>query len=165
MPSRPSFALNLPRTLGILVVAALLTALWLLMIPIPDQTLDVSESTVAKLAELRARPKYVDMPGTIYNGMRPESSRLLAERQLNSLIDRLQEGLPSNPSKKFVLAEFAKTMAEFEPVDTEDREQFLRYLEEIMDILGIESSDGLLNRWMYGPLLSPLIDLKKGNGQ
>jgi hypothetical protein len=64
-----------------------------------------------------------------------------------------------------VLAEFAKTMAEFEPVDTEDREQFLRYLEEIMDILGIESSDGLLNRWMYGPLLSPLIDLRKGNGQ
>lgn len=49
-------------------------------------------------------------------------------------------------------------MAEFEPVDTEDREQLLRYLEEIMDILGIASSDGLLARWMYGPVLGPQVD-------
>ena len=44
-------------------------------------------------------------------------------------------------------------MAEFEETDTEDREQLLRYLEEIMDILGIASSDGLLNRRLYGAIL------------
>ena len=92
------------------------------------------------------------------NGMTPERNRLLAEAQLNRLIDRLRDGLPSNPSKNFALAEFAKTMAEFEATDTEDREQLLRYLEEIMDILGIASSDGLLNGWMYGPILGPQLD-------
>ena len=64
----------------------------------------------------------------------------------------------SNPSKTFVLGEFAKTVAEFEPIDTEDREQLLRYLEDIMDILGIAGSDGLLNRWIYGPILGPQTD-------
>jgi hypothetical protein len=49
-------------------------------------------------------------------------------------------------------------MAEFEPIDTEDREQLLRYLEDIMDIVGIASSDGLLNKWMYGPILGPQAD-------
>jgi hypothetical protein len=126
--------------------------------PAADQKLEVSQQTIAKLSELRVRTKYVDMPGTIYNGMRPERNRLLAEAQLNRLIDRLRDGLPSNPSKNFALAEFSKTMAEFEATDTEDREQLLRYLEEIMDILGIASSDGLLNGWMYGPILGPQLD-------
>jgi Domain of unknown function (DUF4844) len=90
--------------------------------------------------------------------MRPESSRLLAEEQLNQLIDGLRNGLPSKPSKKFVLAEFAKTTSEFEAGDTEDREQLVRYLQEIMDILGIVSSDGLFSRWMYGPVLGVLAD-------
>jgi hypothetical protein len=152
MPARRNIALNLLRLAMILAGAALAT-LWRLLIPAADQKLEISQHTVAKLSELRDRAKYVDTPGTMYNGMRPESLRSLAQEQLNRLIDRLRDGLPSKPSKKFALAEFAKTMAEFEATDTEDREQLLRYLEELMDILGIASSDGLLNRWMYGPVL------------
>jgi hypothetical protein len=157
MPARRNIALNLLRLAAILAGAAFAT-LGRLLMPAADQKLDVSQHTISKLSELHVRTKYVDMPGTIYNGMRPESSRLLAEEQLNRLIDRLRDGLPLKPSKKFALAEFARTMAEFEPTDTEDREQLLRYLEEIMDILGIASSDGLLNRWMYGPVLGPQVD-------
>src|SRR5258708_30908791 len=93
---------------------------WRLLIPAADQKLEISQRTIAELLELRERAKYVDMPGTIYNGMKPESSRLLAEEQLNQLIDRLRDGLPSKPSKKFVLAQFAKTTIEFEADDTED---------------------------------------------
>ena len=126
--------------------------------PAADQALEITLHTAAQLSELRARTKYIGIPGSIYSGMTPESSRILAEEQLNRLVDRLQDGLPSNPSKKFVLAEFARTMGEFEATDTEDREQLLRYLEEIMDVLGIASSDGLLNRWMYGSFLGSIID-------
>jgi Domain of unknown function (DUF4844) len=157
MPARRNIALNLLRLAMILAGAAFAT-LWRLLIPAADQKLEISQHTVAKLSELRDRAKYVDTPGTMYNGMRPEDLRSLAQEQLNRLIDRLRDGLPSKPSKKFALAEFAKTMAEFEATDTEDREQLLRYLEEIMDILGIASSDGLLNRWMYGPVLGPQAD-------
>jgi hypothetical protein len=126
--------------------------------PAPDQLLDVSQRTLTSLSDLRNRAKYVEIPGSMYNGMRPERRREVAEAQLNSLIERLRDGLSSRPCKKFVLSEFAKTMADFESIDTEDREQLLRYLEEIMHILGIETSDGLLSRWMYGPLLGPLAE-------
>jgi len=115
-----------------------------------DETLAVSTTQLSQLAETRTKPKYVDEPGTLYNGLRPESARQKAEVQLNDLIDRLHGGLMAVTRKQFVLSEFKKTLAEFEPGDTEDRERLLRYLERIMDILGIESSDGLLNRWLYG---------------
>jgi hypothetical protein len=157
MPARRNIALNLLRFIAILAGAAL-AALWRLLKPTVDQKLEVSQQTIKKLSELRHQTKYVDIPGTIYNGMRPESARLLAEEQLNCLIDRLSEGLPSRPSKKFALAEFARTLAEFEAIDTEDREQLLRYISEIMDILGIGSSDGQLSRWMYGPILGSIVD-------
>jgi len=157
MPARRNIASNLVRFTAVVVGATFMT-LWRRLIPASDQKLDVSQHKIERLSELRSEPKYVDVPGTIYNGMRPESSRLLAQEQLNCLIDRLREGLPAKPSKEFALMEFAKTMAEFEAIDTEDREQLLRYLSAIMDVLGIADSDGLLSRWMYGPILGPIFD-------
>lgn len=35
-------------------------------------------------------------------------------------------------------------------LDTEDRERVCTYFEELMDIVGLESSDGHLNMFMYG---------------
>jgi hypothetical protein len=123
-----------------------------------DQRLAVSAAELSKLAEMRKQPKYMAEPGTIYNGLRPEIARQKAEAQFNDLLDRLCTGLADTPTKQFVLSEFARTLAEFEPIDTEDRECLLRYLERIMDILQIESSDGLLNRWLYGEQLAGLLE-------
>jgi len=139
------------------LAGAVFIRFWHLARPPPDQALLVSAVMMAKLDDMRKRPKYVDEPGTIYNGMRPEIARRLAEAQLNTLIDRLRQQIAATPNKKFVLREFSKTLAQFEQIDTEDRERLCGYLEEIMDILGIESSDGLLNRWMYGPLLGTIL--------
>ena len=35
-------------------------------------------------------------------------------------------------------------------LDTEERERICHYFEELMDIVGLESSDGKLNKFMYG---------------
>lgn len=35
-------------------------------------------------------------------------------------------------------------------IDTEDRERICNYFEELMDIVGLESSGGHLNKFMYG---------------
>ncbi|HBI02132.1 DUF4844 domain-containing protein, partial [uncultured Flavobacterium sp.] len=35
-------------------------------------------------------------------------------------------------------------------LDTEDREQVCVYFEELMDIVGLESSNGQLNKFLYG---------------
>ena len=85
-----------------------------------DQEIQVTEEMLAGLAELGAQPKYAAEPGTGYNGLRPEPDRLRAQAQMNGLIQRLDDGLGSKPSKKFVLEEFARTLGEFPAIDTED---------------------------------------------
>ena len=56
-----------------------------------------------------------------------------------------------NITKRMVLNEFEKSLIEFENIaeDTEDRERLCYYIEEIMDIIGLESSYNLLNNWMW----------------
>jgi Domain of unknown function (DUF4844) len=66
------------------------------------------------------------------------------------LLDRLLVGLPQNPTKSYVLGEFKLTLTEFELADSEEQDRACMYIENIMDILGIESSDGLLSQWRYG---------------
>jgi hypothetical protein len=39
---------------------------------------------------------------------------------------------------------------EYTQLDTEERERICMYFEELMDIVGLESSEGQLNTFMYG---------------
>jgi hypothetical protein len=38
----------------------------------------------------------------------------------------------------------------FDSAESEEREEVCHYCERVMSLLGIERSDGLLNRWLYG---------------
>lgn len=122
-----------------------------------SQTLSISEATMQRLRHLRAEPKFhSDMP-TLYPGALNEEIRARCEHQLNALIDRLTDGLPARATKQYVLEEFRTTLAAFQSEDSEERDRLLHYMEQIMDITGIVSSDGLLNEWRYGfdPTNSP----------
>ncbi|HKJ75280.1 MAG TPA: DUF4844 domain-containing protein, partial [Alphaproteobacteria bacterium] len=105
--------------------------------------------------------KFVSEPGTSFNGLRPEEVRATAETQLNDLIERLMNGLPAGATTNVILHEFRRTLRLFPSHETEDRERMCGYLEQIMEILGIESSHGLLNRWLYGPVLGTLVSLRR----
>ena len=160
MATRRKIVIKLAWFSAVLIVAGL-TWFWQMFTPQTDQEIHVTEEMRSNLAALGAQPKYIAEPGTSYNGMGLEPDRLKAQAQLNNLIQRLGDGLELNPSKKFVLDEFTITLAEFEPIDTEDRERVCAYLKEIMSILGIDSSDGLLNRWLYGPILGTIVSNKR----
>jgi hypothetical protein len=69
---------------------------------------------------------------------------------LNGLADALIEGVESQPTKLWVMAQFQQSLARVEQKDTEAREHFGMEVEKIMDILGIESSDGVLARYLGG---------------
>ena len=64
---------------------------------------------------------------------------------INNLAESLIQTLPNAPHKKTVLDAFEDHLDDFFDYDTEEREQAGRYCEAIMDILGIESSDGVLD--------------------
>jgi hypothetical protein len=69
---------------------------------------------------------------------------------INYLIERLISKKDSEPSKQLVLDEFQIIMNECDALDSEDQERIAVYLEKIMDIFNIASSDGLINTWLYG---------------
>ena len=88
---------------------------------------------------------------TVFNPVqRSEAERLGLQVVIDALGDRLVPLADRPPDKPRVLAEFRRSMAEIDPGESEDKEQAAGYMEELMDILGIESSDGLLNAWVYG---------------
>ena len=129
------------------IVAGLLFELW----PTTrnDHPLTVSAETIEQLRALRAKPKFLDETDLLYPGAPNENVRVRAEAPLNALLDRLVLELPDNPKKSFVLGCFKDTLRQFNGFDTEEQERMGRYLEEIMDILGIQSSEKLISVWRY----------------
>jgi hypothetical protein len=110
-----------------------------------DEMLMILEDQIAQLRELRNREKFGDLPGT---DTFEEQKRL--SKVLDSLLDRLIAGISANPGKAWVMGQFKLSLESIQMEDTEAREQFADNLEQIMDILKIESSDGLLNEFLYG---------------
>jgi hypothetical protein len=110
----------------------------------PAQEMEIT----AALARLKAVDKF--RAEAFYPGAPNESLRVEAELSVNTLLERLMPVLRAPADKTFVLQEFRLTLDSFTQSDTEERERLCGYLEEIMDIAGIESSDGLLNGWLYG---------------
>lgn len=86
----------------------------------------------------------------LYPGATNEPDRLRFEAKINALARRVLP-LADQPNPKAALLDaFSKAYPDFEEADTEDRERALLYFQELMEILGVESSDGLLNKLMYG---------------
>jgi hypothetical protein len=114
----------------------------------PDQSLTVTPEVLQRLSALRAESKFNE--GNLYPGAPTEEIRLNAERAVNAMLNRLAFGLRQSPRKSYVLSEFLEMLKAFEHEDTEEKEQACTYCERVMEIVGIESSDGALNTWLYG---------------
>jgi hypothetical protein len=114
-----------------------------LLSKINDEPLAITANTLEELESLRHTEKFSDLPG--YD-IAEEQTRLSAV--LNNLLDRLIAGIAANPTKLWVMQQFQPSLEEVEIEDTEGRERFGAYLERIMDIFDIESSDGLLSYYL-----------------
>lgn len=84
------------------------------------------------LRALRARPKGERLPG------------------VDELLDRLLAGIEGHPTRFWVMKQFQQTLASVETGDTEARQRVCKALEEIMAIVGIDSSDGALAWYLRG---------------
>jgi hypothetical protein len=113
-----------------------------------DQALTVTPDVLRRLSALRSESKFNEEH--LYPGAPNEEIRANSERAVNAMLDRLRDGLAQSPRKSYALSEFLEMLKAFEHEDTEERERACTYCERVMDILGIESSDGQLNTWLYG---------------
>ena len=104
------------------------------------------------LAALRHESKFHARKGSHYPGAPDEAIRLQAEYAVDTMLNRLLARLKGSPTKEFVLSEFQimlDNLDSLEP-DTLEREEACVYCERVMLLVGIERSDGLLNRWLRG---------------
>ena len=89
-------------------------------------------------------------PNAFHPVHRDEATRTALQSHIDALAMRLLPLADKSPDKPRVLAEFRRTMIELASPESEDREQAAECMETLMSILGIDSSDGLLNDFVYG---------------
>jgi hypothetical protein len=125
-----------------------------------DDPLHVTPATIERLRMLKPELTFGPDQKTFYTGVPDPADRAIGDAAFSQLVDILLANLVRHPSKKFVLQQFKLALSKFSSADTEDRERAASYCEKIMDVVGIESSDGVLNRWLYGPVLGDLVKKK-----
>ncbi|MBJ2131125.1 DUF4844 domain-containing protein [Alteromonas sp. IB21] len=112
------------------------------LLEVQDQTLVITQSTLSELKSFKDSELFAELPGSV-----PNEKQLLT-KMLDSILDTLINGLLQNPSKLWVMETFLPELEIMEMQDTEAKEHFGDHLEIIMDILNIESSDGLLSYYL-----------------
>lgn len=91
------------------------------------------------------------------------------KKQLNQNISdtsrtfiKLYQGI-TPPTKQQLLQTLSNGINQINPnqLDTEDREQVAANYEKFLDIIGLESSEGILNSWLYNQEISDMIEQAK----
>lgn len=95
--------------------------------------------------------------GALYTGVRDPVLKANLNSRFSFAIAHFTAAVERKATKKEFLALLASEIKNFDraELETEDAEQVGTNFEHIMDCIGLDSSEGILNNWMYG------FDLKK----
>ncbi len=95
-----------------------------------------------------SKKKFV--PEALYPGATNDGVRVHCQAVIDALAQRLMPLAGTSIDDELFKNELRQTILKFGATDSEELERGAGYVEEMMDILGIESSGGLLNMWAYG---------------
>lgn len=109
-----------------------------------EQNLTISEQTIDQLRALRNQDKFNDLPG--YD-TKEEKNRL--QNHLNLMIDRLISGVKEHPLKSWVVSEMEPTIKEVYLEDTEARQRFIDYTNQIFEILGVAVNGNEFAKYLF----------------
>lgn len=110
----------------------------------------ITKDKLEKLQDLEQEKKFLEDMTRFYPGAPNEQIREEAEKRINDLLNVLISELPHNNNQDYIFTQFKLVMEQFNDADSEEKDRMLMYLEEIMTILGISTSNGILNEWRYG---------------
>lgn len=117
------------------------------------ETMTIPSNAEERLLSLQLEEKYVEDMKQLYPGISDPSMRPLLSEKVNAAIDDfLTISKKGNPTDATYLDAIHKGLARFEglALDTEDRERTALYFQQLMDIVGLKSSEGALNTFIYG---------------
>ena len=112
-------------------------------------------SAMNKFEEFISKEKFLPDSKIFYLGIGDEKLKPILTELINESAKDFQniavKGIASDNDYQNAIEKglnrFSKIYLE---LDTENRERICTYFEELMDIVGLESSGGLLNEFMYG---------------
>jgi len=113
------------------------------------------ENAMTKFEEFKNKEKFTQDDKLFYPGIGDPSLKPILTEKINLAADEFKKLADKGNTTdkeyqnaiKIGLDRFADLYLQ---LDTEDRERVCSYFEELMDIVGLESSDGHLNNFMYG---------------
>lgn len=113
-----------------------------------------SNDMINKIEQFKAKEKFIADSNIFYPGIENAEMRPTLSKKINLLADDFEKVIKSeNVSDKIYQEKIEIGLNRFKTdylnLDTEDRERICYYVEELMDIVGLESSNGLLNKFMY----------------
>ena len=119
-----------------------------------DKPMRVPDDAVQRLENFKVKPKFERDTISMYLGLAVPNLKPALTGLLNQVADDFIQIVKSAPAERTFQQAIATGLARFSPheraLDTEDRERVCMYLQDVMDIVGLESSGGQLNKWMYG---------------
>lgn len=97
-----------------------------------------------------ARDKFA--PTSVYPGISDEELREPLNNILNILAETFKKIAHDESDEVMYQMAIKQVLDNLDGVyfDSEDQDQFCASIEALMDIVGLESSGGLLNKWRYG---------------
>ena len=103
----------------------------------------------------KKKEKFVQDTAIFYPGISDSTLRPILTEKINLAADDFKKiAVSGKASDKVYQDKIQEGLDRFSDVysdlDTEDRERVCHYFEELMDIVGLESSGGHLNEFMYG---------------
>jgi hypothetical protein len=115
-----------------------------------DQQLAITPAVIDRLRSLQSEHKFGPDTAAFYPGAASEAQRAVAQASVDATIQTLIAELPARPQRSTVLRAMKVTLADVDTSESEERDQILVYLDKVMTICGVESSDQLFNVWRYG---------------
>jgi len=113
-----------------------------------------TSKTMDKLEVFRAKEKFVTDTALFYPGVADQTLKPVLTAKINSAADDFKALVQKGDAteKEYhekIIAGLQRFNDVYYDLDTEDRERICHYFEELMDIVGLKSSDGLLNEFNY----------------
>ncbi|MBU0375500.1 DUF4844 domain-containing protein [Acinetobacter baumannii] len=119
---------------------------------------------IQQLEKFKAQDHFAG-DGQLYTGVQNSALRMSLNQKVadtaQAFIALYQQ--KNEPTKAELLQVLANGISQIDPdkLDTEDREQVATTFESFLDIVGLESSEGILNKWVYGEEISKLLEQDK----
>lgn len=105
---------------------------------------------INNLEFLKSKPKFISDDS--YMGLSNRKYKDILCNELNITVQYFIDYVRNDTNEKQYYSLLSKRINKFNKydLDTEDREYIAGFFEKIMEAIGLESSRGILNEWLYG---------------